>query len=106
VLSVEYYLKLIVVVDEDIDVFNEREVAWAVLTRSRAEKMTFLPGAMGAVLDPMSDPVTNTITKVGIDATLPLTGTQAERLRLPDDVMRWAGEVLARHPHGTNPSVR
>lgn len=106
VLSVEYYLKVIVVVDEDIDVFNEREVAWAVLTRSKAEKMTFLPGAMGAVLDPMSDPVTNTITKVGIDATLPLTGTPAERLRLPDEVMQWANDVLARQPQGNNPSVR
>jgi UbiD family decarboxylase len=97
VLSVEYYLKLIVVVDEDIDVFNEREVAWAVLTRSSAEKMTLIPGAMGAVLDPMSDPLTNTITKVGIDATLPLTGTPAERLQLPADVMAWATAVLARH---------
>ena len=106
VLSVEYYLKVIVVVDEDIDVFNEREVAWAVLTRSRAEKMTFLPGAMGAVLDPMSDPVTNTITKVGIDATLPLTGTPAERLQLPHDVMQWASGVLARHDGGAHESVR
>ena len=78
-LSVEYYLKFIVVVDEDIDIFNEREVAWAVYTRSSAEKMTLLPGGMGAVLDPMSDPQTNTITKIGIDATLPLTGKRAER---------------------------
>jgi UbiD family decarboxylase len=105
VLSVEYYLKLIVVVDEDIDVFNEREVAWAVLTRSSAEKMTLVPGAMGAVLDPMSDPLTNTITKVGIDATLPLAGTPAERLRLPDDVMAWATDVLARR-NETPTSVR
>jgi len=61
---------------------------------------------MGAVLDPMSDAVTNTITKVGIDATLPLNGTPAERLRLPDDVMQWAAGVLARHGQGTNESVR
>jgi len=105
VLSVEYYLKLIVVVDEDIDVFNEREVAWAVLTRSSAEKMTLVPGAMGAVLDPMSDPLTNTITKVGIDATRPLTGTPAERLELPDEVMAWATDVLARR-NETPTSVR
>jgi UbiD family decarboxylase len=96
-LSVEYYLKLIIVVDEDIDVFNEREVAWAVLTRASAETMTLIPGAMGAVLDPMSDPVDNTITKVGIDATLPLRGTPAERLRLPDELRAWATGVLDRH---------
>jgi 2,5-furandicarboxylate decarboxylase 1 len=96
-LSVEYYLKFIVVVDEDIDIFNEREVAWAVYTRSSAEKMTLLPGGMGAVLDPMSDPQTNTITKIGIDATLPLGGKVAERLRLPEEIVRWASEVLARH---------
>ena len=93
------------VVDEDIDVFNEREVAWAVLTRSSAEKMTLVPGAMGAVLDPMSDPLTNTITKVGIDATRPLAGTPAERLQLPDDVMAWAVGVLARRSD-TPTSVR
>jgi len=96
-LSVEYYIKFIVVVDEDIDIFNEREVAWAVYTRSSAEKMTLLPGGMGAVLDPMSDPQTNTITKIGIDATLPLTGKVAERLRLPDEATRWASDVLTRH---------
>jgi 2,5-furandicarboxylate decarboxylase 1 len=96
-LSVEYYIKFIVVVDEDIDIFNEREVAWAVYTRSSAEKMTLLPGGMGAVLDPMSDPQTNTITKIGIDATLPLTGKVAERLRLPEEATRWASDVLTRH---------
>jgi UbiD family decarboxylase len=96
-LSVEYYMKFIVIVDEDIDVFNEREVAWAAYTRGSAEKMLFIPGGMGAVLDPMSDPKTNTITKVGIDATLPLEGKHAERLRLPEDVLGWAAELLARH---------
>jgi UbiD family decarboxylase len=96
-LSVEYYLKFIVVVDEDIDVFNEREVAWAAYTRSTAEKMLLIPGGMGAVLDPMSDPKDNTITKVGIDATLPLGGKHAERLKLPDEVLGWASEVVARH---------
>ena len=106
VLSVEYYLKFIVVVDEDIDVFDEREVAWAVLTRGSAEKMTFLPRAMGAVLDPMSDPVDNTITKVGIDATLPLGGTPAERLRLPDELTTWAARVLARHGDDPTQSAR
>jgi UbiD family decarboxylase len=96
-LSVEYYMKFIVVVDEDIDVFNEREVAWAAYTRSTAEKMFFIPGGMGAVLDPMSDPKDNTITKVGVDATLPLGGKHAERLRLPEELLGWASAVLGRH---------
>ncbi len=97
-LSVEYYLKFIVVVDEDIDVFNERELAWAAYTRGSAEKMLFIPGGMGAVLDPMSDPNDNTITKVGIDATLPLQGKRAERLHLPQEALGWAAEVLDRLP--------
>jgi len=97
-LSVEYYIKFIVVVDEDIDVFNEREVAWAAYTRGSAEKMLLIPGGMGAVLDPMSDPKDNTVTKVGIDATLPLGGKHAERLRLPEELLAWAAKVLAKHP--------
>jgi 3-polyprenyl-4-hydroxybenzoate decarboxylase len=68
--------------------------------------MTFLPRAMGAVLDPMSDPVDNTITKVGIDATLPLGGTPAERLRLPDELTTWAARVLARHGDDPTQSAR
>src|SRR5438445_687940 len=38
VLGVDHYLKLVIVVDDDIDVFDESEVLWAVATRMQADR--------------------------------------------------------------------
>ena len=71
-LGTEFYVKTIVVVDEDVDIFNLADVMWAVSTRAKADKdVTLIHGAMGAILDPTSDPEDHTLTKVGIDATKP-----------------------------------
>ena len=52
-----------VVVDEDVDIFNLSDVMWAVATRTRADRdLVFVHRAMGAILDPTSDPVDNTLT--------------------------------------------
>jgi 3-polyprenyl-4-hydroxybenzoate decarboxylase len=40
---------------------------------------------MGAILDPTSDPVDNTLTKVGVDATKPSGADFAERLAISDE---------------------
>ena len=53
-------LQFVVVVDDDVDVFNEQEVIWAAVTRARFDKdINFLKGM------PRSD-------RVIIDATVPL----------------------------------
>ena len=45
----------VAVVDDDIDVYNEEEVIWAVLTRATADKdVMFLPGLIGGPLNPTS----------------------------------------------------
>jgi UbiD family decarboxylase len=81
----EFYCKTVVVVDDDVDIFNLSDVMWAVITRTRAEKdIVMIPGAMGAILDPTSDPVDHTLTKVGIDATKPSGKDFAERLTISD----------------------
>lgn len=81
----EFYVKCVVVVDEDVDIFNLSDVAWAIMTRTRADKdLVFIPGAMGAILDPTSDPQDHTLTKVGIDATKPSGKDFAERLTISD----------------------
>ena len=68
----ELYTKYVIVVDDDVDIFNINDVIWAVATRVRAEKdITLIPSAKGAILDPTSDPETFTLTKMGIDATRP-----------------------------------
>ncbi|MBM3485433.1 MAG: UbiD family decarboxylase [Alphaproteobacteria bacterium] len=85
-LGTEFYVKCVVVVDEDVDIFNLSDVMWAVITRTRADKdIVLVPGAMGAILDPTSDPTNYTLTKVGIDATKPTGKDWAERLVIPDD---------------------
>ena len=82
-LGTEFYVKTIVVVDEDVDIFDLSDVMWAVITRTRADDdIVYIPGAMGAILDPTSDPESHTLTKVGIDATKPTGRDFAERLTI------------------------
>ena len=84
-LGTEFYCKYVVVVDDDVDIFNLSDVMWAVSTGVRAEQdIVFIPGAMGAILDPTSDPETHTLAKVGVDASKPKGRDFAERLVIPD----------------------
>jgi UbiD family decarboxylase len=76
-------LKHVVIVDDDIDVFDPTEVEWAIATRVQGDKdIVIVPGARAKPLDP-SLPVTPpgmvpTGAKVGIDATIP-EGVPRER---------------------------
>jgi 3-polyprenyl-4-hydroxybenzoate decarboxylase len=73
------------------------DVLWALATRVRAEKdIVFIPGAKGAVLDPVSDPENFTLTKMGIDATRPLGRDFAERLVIEDEDRARARAILAK----------
>ena len=94
-LGTELYTKYVIVVDDDVDIFNINDVMWAVATRVRAEKdIIFIPGAKGAILDPTSDPQTFTLTKMGIDATRPTGRDFAERLTISDDHRARARSIL------------
>jgi UbiD family decarboxylase len=76
-------LKLVVVVDDDIDVHREEEVLWAMATRMQADKGIFVvENCMGAMLDPSSQE--GLTAKMGIDATLPLAGWKATRCTIPE----------------------
>ena len=91
----ELYTKYVIVVDEDVDIFNMNDVMWALATRVRAEKdIIFIPGAKGAILDPSSDPETFTLTKMGIDATKPSGRDFAERLVISDEQRARARSIL------------
>lgn len=68
-------LKHVVVVDEDIDVFDPMDVEWAIATRVQGDRdVIVIPGARGKPLDPSLPPmpvgVVPTTAKVGIDATI------------------------------------
>lgn len=61
-------LKSVVVVDDDINIFNPNDVEYAIATRVRwNEDMVFIPRARGSSLDPSSK--NGLTTKMGIDAT-------------------------------------
>ena len=84
-LGTEFYVKTVIIVDEDVDIFDLSDVMWAVITRTRAEQdIIYIQGAMGAILDPTSDPENHTLTKVGIDATKPMGRDFAQRLTISE----------------------
>ena len=62
-------MKHVIIVDEDIDIFDDRQVEWAVATRFQADRMIRVPGAAGSSLDPSAE---GTTWKMGLDATIPL----------------------------------
>ena len=94
-LGTEVYTKYVIVVDDDVDIFDLNDVMWAVATRVRAEKdIFFIPGAKAAILDPTSDPQDFTVTKMGIDATRPSGRDFAERLVISEEQRARARNLL------------
>ena len=87
-LGVDHNIKMVVVVDEDVDVFDEREVLWAMATRLQADKgVLVIPQniGMGCTLDPSSDELSRT-AKIGIDATKPMEGF-SPKIEMDESVM-------------------
>jgi 2,5-furandicarboxylate decarboxylase 1 len=93
-------LKHVVVVDDDIDVFDAAEVEWAIATRVQGDRDVMIVGnARAKPLDPSLPQgygVVPTGAKVGIDATIPegipreyyerITYAYADRARIDDYV--------------------
>lgn len=74
-------MKMVTVVDKDIDVFDDQNVEWAVATRFQGHKgLVVIENARGSSLDPSAD---ETTTKVGIDATKPVGGEGFDRITPP-----------------------
>ena len=69
-------LKHVVVVDDDINIYDPQDVEWAIATRFQADKnAVILPNQPGSSLDPSGDLTEGkkaTTTKAGLDATVPL----------------------------------
>jgi UbiD family decarboxylase len=90
VLGVDHYLKLVVVVDDDVDVFDESDVLWAVATRMQADRdLVSIAGSLGAMLDPSADE-RGVTAKLGIDATRPFGEPFALKLVMTPERMAWA----------------
>ena len=81
------FIKNVIVVDGDVDPFNEEEVMWSVATRVQAdEDVDILKNVKGSVLDPSLKG--NILTaKMIIDATRPVERPFAERIKVPDEAL-------------------
>jgi UbiD family decarboxylase len=96
VLGVDHYLKLVVVVDDDIDVFDESDVLWAVATRMQADRdLVVIAGSLGAMLDPSADE-RGVTAKLGIDATRPFGQPFGEKLVMAPERMARARALVDR----------
>ncbi|MDH5450519.1 MAG: UbiD family decarboxylase [Candidatus Bathyarchaeota archaeon] len=74
------YLKYVVIVGDDVDIFNESEVLWALVTRTRPNKdVILIPVASGSA-DPSSED--ELPMRVGIDATRSLEAF-GEKVTIP-----------------------
>jgi len=77
-------LKHVVIVDDDIDIFNPNDIEFAIATRVKGDEDIYIyPDVRGSTLDPRSE---NGIgTKVGIDATMDLSMRwKFERAKRPE----------------------
>lgn len=83
-LTASELIKHVIVVDDDIDVFDDREVLWAVATRVQADRdVEILRGVKGSRLDP-SAPDPDYAAKMIIDATRSIGMSFPERLKTAD----------------------
>jgi len=82
-----YLVKHAFVFDEDVDIFDEREVLHALATRFRGDKdLIVIPGITGPALDPSAEGILT--TKVGFDCTKPFGEPFARTLSIPDEVRK------------------
>jgi UbiD family decarboxylase len=85
-------LKLVVIVDDDVNIFEDREVLWAMATRMQAdEDIDIIRSAMGAILDPSNH--AGMTSKMIIDATRP-TANFPKRHTLPEEAVNRAQALL------------
>jgi 2,5-furandicarboxylate decarboxylase 1 len=75
-------LKMVIAVDEDVDITDAEDVEWALATRFRPDTgMIQIPAARGHELNPSTDRGLG--MKLGIDATAPYPRPQAfERVKM------------------------
>ncbi|MEM0133748.1 MAG: UbiD family decarboxylase [Thermoplasmatales archaeon] len=66
-------LKRVIVVDEDIDIYDDKDIEWALATRFQADRGIIIKRERGSSLDPSSYEG-NLTSKMGMDATMPIGG--------------------------------
>jgi UbiD family decarboxylase len=89
VLGTDLYMKRVVVVDQDVDIFDDRQVTWAIATRCQPDRdITIITHARGSDLDP-STKEDGYSAKWGVDATAkPSLAGYTPRHHVPSDVWK------------------
>jgi UbiD family decarboxylase len=82
-------MKRVVVVDQDVDIFDDRQVTWAIATRCQPDRdITIITHARGSDLDP-STKEDGYSAKWGVDATAkPSLAGYTPRHHVPSDVWK------------------
>ncbi|NMB34776.1 MAG: UbiD family decarboxylase [Firmicutes bacterium] len=96
------FAKMVLVVDTDVDIDDERELSWALATRVRGQKdLIIKPEMMGSMIDPSAVMEASTargklsaidthvakVTKIGVDATKPLHELEKyEKIDIPSEI--------------------
>lgn len=97
-LNMDRRLKMVTVVDDDVDIRDPREVAWALATRFQPGRDTvILDGLEGYVIDPSSGGVSD--SRMGMDATRG-SGPEFDRITLPAAAAAKARAVVAQLGQG------
>jgi 2,5-furandicarboxylate decarboxylase 1 len=89
VLGADLYMKRVIVVDHDVDLFNDRQVSWALATRCQPDRdITIITNARGSDLDPSTKEDGYT-AKWGVDATAkPSLAAYVPRNQIPAKVWK------------------
>ncbi|MBF8262319.1 MAG: hypothetical protein HW376_1848, partial [candidate division NC10 bacterium] len=99
-----YRFKCAVVVDEDVDIYDDKKVIWAMMTRTQADRSFFVvPGSYISRVDPTGYPPWQSAgkgdrllsTRLGIDATKPLDPSFPEVAEPPRSM--WAQLDLTKY---------
>ena len=91
-----FFFKVVVVTDDDVNISEFKEIAWAIATRVRPDKdVTIKSDLMGSMIDPSVEGLEKAelallvgrTAKIGIDATKPLAELEKfERIGVPTEV--------------------
>ncbi|MDP2647597.1 MAG: UbiD family decarboxylase, partial [Desulfobacterales bacterium] len=94
-LGSEMYLNTVVVVDHDINIYDNARVLWAIATRAQPDMdLVVIPRGRGSDLDP-SCAVDGVTSRMGIDATAsPTLDRFTPRHQMPEAILRMADPDL------------
>jgi 2,5-furandicarboxylate decarboxylase 1 len=100
------FVKIVIVLDDDVDPYDPEEVNWAIATRVQPGRDIVIKGGMaGLSIDPSAGRqevtgefaiLANETSKIGIDATKPMDDFERyERTDVPEEVKNKIGPIIA-----------